>query len=109
MKKTLILFCVVFLLFTGCENENFSSDEFMPNLDPDKTFLEITNNSQFAINIYFNSSLKTAWSKVLVGETITKEINLDDIKNRIYTLLILFISFDDFLCVDFLYIRLGFL
>ena len=52
MKKTLILFCVVFLLFAGCENENFSSDEFMPNLDPDKTYLEITNNSQFTINIY---------------------------------------------------------
>ena len=80
MKKSLILFCVVFLLFTGCENGNFSSDEFMPNFDSNKTYLGITNNSQFTINIYFNSSLKNAWSKVLAGETITKEINLDDIK-----------------------------
>lgn len=113
MKKTLILFCVVFLLFTGCENENFSSDEFMPNLDPDKTFLEITNNSQFAINIYFNSSLKTAWSKVLVGETITKEINLDDIKNRIYieyeykinSTIIPFFDFNNIGCVKTIPIR----
>lgn len=113
MKKSLILFCVVFLLFTGCENGNFSSDEFMPNFDSNKTYLEITNNSQFTINIYFNSSLKNAWSKVLAGETITKEINLDDIKNRIYieyeykinSTIIPFFDFNNIGCVKTIPIR----
>lgn len=83
MRKVVILVCII-LLFIGCKSENLPPNDSLPIINSDKTYLEIKNTSQFDINIYFDSSLSSSWSKVSSGETINKEVNLYDIDNKIF-------------------------
>lgn len=100
---TILLVSSFMFVFLGCNepNQKFPIDnssedqpdenEQLPNEDEqqsvedsNKTYLEIKNNSQFDVNIYFDSSLDFLWGKVSVGNTVRKEVNLDEISNRIY-------------------------
>ena len=73
-KKIFAIFILLFFYF-GCKN-NVAIDESETDLlEENKTYLEIKNQSQFDVNIYFNvPSADSLWLKVPTGDTVKKEI-----------------------------------
>ena len=73
-KKIFGIFILLFFYF-GCKN-NVAIDESETDLlEENKTYLEIKNQSQFDVNIYFNvPSADSLWLKVPTGDTVKKEI-----------------------------------
>ena len=77
MRKIILMWCIFFLVFLGCENEtSFEEPTTVIPEEENKTYLEIKNQSQFDVNIYFNApSADSLWLKVPTGGTVKKEIN----------------------------------
>lgn len=83
MKKNILLCCVCFLVFLSCKNEvpieeppSVIPEENVNNEEKNKTYLEIKNQSQFDVNIYFTApSEDSLWLKVPTGKTVKKEIS----------------------------------
>ena len=77
LKLLLLSLLYIFLLtFLDCNNVaddgNKSQDQ---NSDDDKTYLQVNNNSQFDINVYFQSpAYAEAWASVKAGKAEKKEI-----------------------------------
>ena len=76
MRKIILMWCIFFLVFLGCENEtSFEEPTTVIPEEENKTYLEIKNQSQFDVNIYFNApSADSLWLKVPTGGTVKKEI-----------------------------------
>ena len=77
MRKIILMWCIFFLVFLGCENEtSFEEPTTVIPEEENKTYLEIKNQSQFDVNIYFNApSADSLWLKVPTGGTVKKKIN----------------------------------
>ena len=74
MRKIILMWCIFFLVFLGCENEtSFEEHTTVIPAEENKTYLEIKNQSQFDVNIYFNApSADSLWLKVPTGGTVKK-------------------------------------
>ena len=76
-SKIFLFFATLFCLsFFSCNNVD-SADEGLElqNADDGKTYLQVNNNSQFDINVYFQSpSYADPWATIKVGESAKKEI-----------------------------------
>ncbi|WP_296331892.1 hypothetical protein [uncultured Treponema sp.] len=70
--------CILSLNFLACktaDDEEKQSTEQKPS-DDNKTYLQVSNNSQFDINVYFQSpSYSDPWATIKVGESEKKEIS----------------------------------
>ena len=81
-KFFLVIICICcFVLFVGCKND-IVADPIEENPQTDvpeevsKTYLEINNQSQFDVNVYFTvPSSDSLWLKVSKGKTERKEIS----------------------------------
>lgn len=82
IKKLCFIFaslCTIFLILLSCKEPSSSDDEkkdmTKEQAEDDKTYLEVSNNSQFDINVFFNSpSYATPWMQVKKNESGKKEI-----------------------------------
>lgn len=116
MKQFLLCFCMISLLFFvfSCKNEvsidnpvenpsdNPSEEDnkpvkppsdFLPDdendvvEDTEKTYLEITNNSQYDVNVYI-SSLDSIGLDIQAGTKVTKDVSTEKLKDNEATILI---------------------
>lgn len=116
MKQFLLCFCMISLVFFvfSCKNEvpidnpienpsdNPSEEDNKPvnppsDLLPDdendvvedteKTYLEITNNSQYDVNVYM-SSFDSVAIEIQAGTKVTKEVSTNELKDNEVTILI---------------------
>ena len=82
IKKLCFIFaslCAIFLILLSCKEPSSSDDEkkdmTKEQSEDEKTWLEIVNNSQFDINVFFQSpSYATPWMQVKKNESGKKEI-----------------------------------
>lgn len=89
-KRPLVSIYVIILLFFifSCKNET-SIDNLTEGYPPshdvqNKTFVEIKNNSQYDVNVYYDSNLQHLLTCIPSGKTIKNEVNIENIGKLIY-------------------------
>ena len=89
-KRPLVSIYVIILSFFifSCKNET-SIDNLTEGYPPshdvqNKTFVEIKNNSQYDVNVYYDSNLQHLLTCIPSGKTIKNEVNIENIGKLIY-------------------------